>query len=193
LIRCKAHIAKWLLKLVGTPTRGRLLGIEVGVKEGNLASAMLRQEPALHMVLVDRWAAAPEGSDYARLGDGAGLAPAEVHEQWKDRAQHATAFAGHRVEIIQAESDAAALKFGPRKAQFVFIDADHSYRGRLCDLVNWWPHVVSGGIVAGGLWTSAHGGDCCARAVTAFCRCMRIECDPTFGPAKTWALRKQED
>lgn len=193
-IQHKADIAKWLLALVRKRTleTGPLSGIEVGVKQGNLAAAMLRLDDALSLVLVDRWRPAPADSAYARFGDPAAIAPAEVHERWRREAAAAVAFAAGRATIIQGESTAVAATLGPQQAHFVFLDADHSYDARLADLEAWCPHVVAGGIIAGGLWRSGFGGDCCKRAVNIFCWRQRIECGPWFGPGQTWALQKPE-
>jgi hypothetical protein len=53
------------------------------------------------------------------------------------------------VKIIREFSDKASDFFDDETFDFIYIDADHSYRGCLTDLNCWYPKVKEGGILAG--------------------------------------------
>lgn len=54
-----------------------------------------------------------------------------------------------RVEIIREFSVEAAKKFNDNFFDFVYVDADHTYRAVLEDLESWYPKVKSGGVLSG--------------------------------------------
>lgn len=190
----KTEIADWLTGLL--PASGELLCAEVGVKQGHLATRWLEACPRLTLYLVDRWKPAPSDSDYAKIGDPAANADAPQHRAWYGEAlSRMTAFDASRSIIMRAESAAAAaaLAFDDIELDAVFLDADHSYAGRLADLQSWGPLVKFGGWIAGGLWHSAYGGDCCQRAVRDNLKARGWPPLVKIGPHATWAFKRLED
>lgn len=185
----KYAIAQWLTGLIAQHLSPPFHGVEVGVRQGELASLLLADE-RLSLLLVDRWAPAPPDSSYRTIGDPAACATAEQHRAWKAEALERTAFAGKRAVIWHGESAAAAhaAATAGRVFDLVFLDADHSYEGRRADLCDWYPLVRSGGLVAGGLLRSAYGGDCGARALEEFRHAHRVAAPLLTGPAQTWAF-----
>lgn len=67
----------------------------------------------------------------------------------KRQALHRTWFASDRRVIIQADSVDAAQFLVNEQADFVFIDADHSYEGVTRDIMAWKDKVKAGGWLCG--------------------------------------------
>jgi hypothetical protein len=53
------------------------------------------------------------------------------------------------IRVLRADTARAADVFPDKSVQFVFIDADHSYKGCHRDISAWLPKVADGGILAG--------------------------------------------
>jgi hypothetical protein len=53
------------------------------------------------------------------------------------------------VRIFRGRSEVAARLFPLRFFDYVYIDADHSFKGTLEDVCLWWEYVRQGGILAG--------------------------------------------
>lgn len=60
------------------------------------------------------------------------------------------------VELIKAKTTAASSHVVDSSVDFIFIDADHSYKGVKADCAHWLPKLKSGGIVA---FHDFHGGN----------------------------------
>lgn len=135
-------------------------GAEIGVFRGKTSAALLRHFPTLKLLMIDTWAPPAPGSSYAKSGDGK---LKNTPKQWRehyDAAIDATQFALHRRAIWRADalsdlSDAISELsnrrglLGEADFDFVFLDADHSYKGTKKALKMWVPRVRSGGLVAG--------------------------------------------
>lgn len=198
----KHAIATWLLSLIREQFPARpISGVEVGVKKGELAFLLLRGDPLLRLLLVDRWAPAPPDSEYAISGDPAANADAAQHEAWLHETRERLTFAWKRIRIWHGEStlaaDAERASTGDgepiAKFDFVFLDADHSYVGRTLDLCDWYPLVKKGGLIAGGLLQSSFGGDCGRRALHDFLERSALCPKLMMGPASTWGFFKGTD
>ena len=192
--KVKSLICRWLLGLVRDRwPAGSIRGAEIGVKKGELASLLLATDRDLRLFLVDRWAPAPPDSQYALNGDPAANASINEHEAWRREALARLNPYFGRVNIWCGESGDAADGWRASKAgpfDFVFLDGDHSYEGRVADLVAWYPLVKKGGIVAGGLLHSSFGGDCGRRALFDWMEQECIRSDVILGPAATWSFVK---
>lgn len=55
---------------------------------------------------------------------------------------------GATVRLIPAMTSDAA-RYWSQPIDFLYVDADHGYRGVLADLESWWPHVRPGGLIVG--------------------------------------------
>lgn len=196
--KVKGLICRWLLQLVRDRwPAGSIRGAEIGVKRGELASLLLATDSDLRLFLVDRWAPAPPDSQYAMNGDPAANASINEHEAWRLEALARLDPYFERINIWCGESVAAADGWRASKEggvtgefDFVFLDGDHSYEGRVSDLVAWYPLVKKGGILAGGLLHSSFGGDCGRRALFDWMEQECIGSDVILGPAATWAFQK---
>jgi len=54
------------------------------------------------------------------------------------------------VTLVRMSSTEAARAWSWSKpVDYLYVDADHSYEGCLSDLRLWWPHLKTGGLIAG--------------------------------------------
>ncbi len=187
----KANIARWLIALVRKQQpQGRWAMVEVGVKQGRLAAELLRADPKLTYMGVDRWSPAVPSDPYAVAGDPAALASQVDHDAWHKEAADRLRHWGERAILYHGDSRAAAAIVAKSSRQLVFLDADHTEQARYDDLYAWEPVVCCGGILAGGLWHSSFGGDGCERAVRRFQNERGWGVEVQRGPAHTWAICK---
>ena len=188
----KTEIADWLADLL--PASGPIVAAEVGVKQGHLATRWMERCPNMTLYLVDRWKPAPPDSDYAKIGDPAANADKDQHLSWYgETLSRMTGFDIHRAIIMRGESKdaAAALEFESIELDCAFLDADHSYTGRLYDLQAWGPLVKPGGLVSGGLLRSSYGGWGGRDALHHHLATLKRQpTDIINGPAATWAYRQ---
>ncbi len=71
-----------------------------------------------------------------------------THDEYYEHAQRA--LAGTASELWRRTSlDAADLFLNRKRADFVYLDGDHSYEAARADIAAWWPIIKSGGILAG--------------------------------------------
>jgi hypothetical protein len=115
----------WLTELI--QKHGWKKGVEVGVKEGENISYLLRHNPDLFMYAVDPWCIQPEET--------------ETYENWNMGSVYKTFLSSvspfmERVEVIRKFSVEAANDFNDH-VDFVFIDAQHNYKNCLADIAAW--------------------------------------------------------
>lgn len=123
-------------------------GVEVGVFEGEMSSALLRNRPDLRLAMVDSWEAA--GAAYTGdSGDWHADLTNHDQERFYQNAVQNVEFAKGRAHIHKMRSTDAAKLATPDKYDFVFIDADHSYEGCKADIAAWFPRVRDGGWLCG--------------------------------------------
>jgi uncharacterized Rossmann fold enzyme len=122
-------------------------GAEVGVFAGEMSAALLRENPILHLDMIDSW----EGDGQAYQGDS-GDWHAKLSQQQQDgyfeAAKQRTEFASVRRTIMRGRSTQAA-EHSPHQYDFVFLDADHSYEGCKADIEAWSAKVKPGGWLGG--------------------------------------------
>lgn len=125
-----------------------IYGVEVGVYTGALSMRLLEALPGLDLTLVDAYNARAYCD---RTGDfhetmsademaAAAKAMTENVAPYGDRCRHLW------VESIDA---ARGLQHDGKQYDFVFLDADHSYRGVKYDIEAWLPLVKVGGYLCG--------------------------------------------
>lgn len=189
-IQVKAEIAGQLTDWIAPAPGRRVTGAEVGVKQGRLSEQLLACIPSLTLFLVDWWRPAPAAGDYAQSGDPAANADGPEVESWLDEAIRRTLPNYARCRFVPCDSVRAARFVPDEWLDFVFLDADHSYESRLADLRAWAPKVRPLGLIAGGLFHSAFGGDCCERALREWHRETARPFAVEHGPSKTWGFRR---
>lgn len=114
-------------------------GAEIGVWKGKWSARLCKDNPALHMLCVDRWAT------YAEYGDSRNREDAltAAYEEAK------TVLAHYRATIVRAASVDAARDVADGSLDFIYVDANHAETFVRQDLDVWVPKVRSGGIISG--------------------------------------------
>jgi uncharacterized Rossmann fold enzyme len=122
-------------------------GAEVGVFKGDMSAALLRNNPLLHLDMVDSWEGGG-GSYRGDSGDWHSELTQAAQDEFQRKALERTAFASDRRMVVRERSTKAAQNLTV-PYDFVFIDADHSYEGCKADIAAWAPKVKPGGWLGG--------------------------------------------
>lgn len=115
---------------------GFKIGAEVGTGKGKTAVNLLRENPTLHLTQVAYY---PDPS--YKKGDYTQRAKRTWWKRvrrWRDR-----------ITILPFPSRVAVKKVKDETLDFVFIDADHSYKECLWDIRKWSLKVKPGGLICG--------------------------------------------
>lgn len=123
----KDHRKLWLEKLV--KENNFTLGAELGVHEGFTYFHLLDTCPDLTMVGVDRYQSVQE-------------------KYWLNFNLKQVQY-GNRSRFYRMDTIKAADEIDDNSLDFVFIDADHSYRSVLADIKAWMPKVRNSGYITG--------------------------------------------
>ncbi len=121
------HRKLWLDQLI--KDNDFKLGAELGVHEGVTHMYLLERNPGLTMIGVDLY----QGK---QAGHWDVVAP-KLHN------------AGIRSRFYRENTISAARHVGTEQLDFVFIDADHTYKGVKSDIETWSPKVKKGGFITG--------------------------------------------
>ncbi len=121
---------------------GWTTGVELGVQRGGFAKDILTQwKRNTRYVLVDSWEVLENYKDDANIPqenqDKNYALTMERTKQWRS------------IEVCRNLTTVCARRYDGEKFDFVYVDARHDYKGVLVDLVDWWPLVTEGGIMAG--------------------------------------------
>lgn len=127
-------------------------GAEVGVHRGELSAKLLSELP-IELFMVDPWATYEPETLYRQSGDKCARLTADEQHANMLAAIEATDFAEKRRGLVRTTSIEAAQRLLESQYttpfDFVFIDADHTYKAVCEDLRAWWPLLKPGGIFAG--------------------------------------------
>lgn len=121
------------------------IGVEVGVHEGSHAVSLMEHLNMKKLYLIDPWEYYEE---YEQDSKGymdiviTGLNDAEKVTRKRMKRY------GEKVEIIKDYSNRCLDRI-PNKLDFVYIDANHSYKHIKEDMANFWKKVKVGGIMGG--------------------------------------------
>ena len=120
-------ITRFATKLIAKHfKKKKIVGVEVGSLVGGNARSILRNLPKLaKLYLVDN-----NKEGHIKI----------LHKNFDDV---------KNVTIIQNQSVKAAKKFPDQSVDFVYIDANHTYRSVKSDIRAWLPKIKSGGIICG--------------------------------------------
>lgn len=118
--------------------QGFKVGAEIGVADGDYSELLCKTIPNLKLYCVDLWRPYREYTDYTR--------PATFNRMYK-RAQEK--LSKYDCILIQKYSMEAINHFANGALDFVYIDANHSYKFVKDDIREWSRKVREGGIVAG--------------------------------------------
>jgi hypothetical protein len=116
------------------------VGVEVGVADGDFAEFILSNPEVTKLWGVDLYQAHKGYTDYTR---------GTTFNNMRQHALQRLIGFGDRHEFIFKYSIDAVKDFENDSLDFVYIDADHSYKTCLEDITEWVKKVKSGGFVAG--------------------------------------------
>ena len=119
------------------------LGAEIGVCEGKFSRVLLDNTKLYMLYLIDPW------KDYGTVSLGFRNLPQEKQDRLYSNVVKNTQKYGDRVQIIRNESVKASSFFSDETFDFVYIDANHSYKYVKEDIAYWYPKVRKGAILAG--------------------------------------------
>ncbi len=171
-----------------------LCGAEIGIWNGELSAWLLDRIPSLHLYMVDWWQPTCTRNVAAKRQPGAS-SPVERHLERKRQALKRTAFAETRRTVLHMSSSAAARCVPNARLDFAYIDAGHTFREVLADLLAWHPCVRSGGLLCGHDIDHPANGTPGAeawdvrRAVEAWMTRARIDGPILLGRDTTWFVR----
>lgn len=121
---------------------------EIGVQEGVFSRKILENWGG-HLIMVDAWAHIPGYEDVANVSQ-------LEHQRAYELALQVERDFIPRARVIKAFSVEAANQVENGSLDFVYIDADHSYKGVMEDLKAWFPKVRKGGAIGGHDYVEGH-------------------------------------
>lgn len=125
------------------------VGAEIGVAIGQTSECLLKSG-VKHLYMVDSWAAMEDQPQhYIDSGDWHATCTQQEQDAHYRAALEITEFAQERRTVLRQSSLRAARETTDKSLDFVFIDADHSYRGCLQDIEAWKGKVKPGGWLCG--------------------------------------------
>lgn len=139
-MRWRWHSVEALLKRFGLGVNG----VEVGVKEGKFSGHLLSAFPKLRMVGVDPYEDQPKCDDMGY----------QDYTNWSfpkilnDLDSNVGRF-GDRFRLIRKYSVDASHEIEDASVDFVFIDAQHTYKSVTEDIAAWKGKVRPGGLICG--------------------------------------------
>ncbi len=144
---------KWLISHQCLKRSPNVVGVELGVYRGDLSAAILSTFPTLHLHLVDKWTQVDKNSDYYKTGDGAAKHSQDEHLNNKLRTLEQIEPFKERATIWHCSGVEAARemlsKLDKEFLDFIFIDAEHTKKAVIEDIMTWWPLIKRGGIISG--------------------------------------------
>lgn len=117
------------------------IGVEVGVAFGGHSEAILELTSVCKLLGVDPY------QHFEYYKDGMNIPQPEFDFLYEFTCNRLSRF-GERYNPIRAKS-VKAVNIINIPVDFVYIDADHSFRGCLQDIIVWFPKVKIGGIIGG--------------------------------------------
>lgn len=121
-----------------------IIGAEVGVYRGDTSEFLLANYPDLQLYLIDSWDGDYNTSDTIKKRIDSGKETWQgLYEQVVNR------ISTYRATIMRGNSQVLSNAIMDSSLDFVFIDADHTYKATLDDCRAYWPKIKSGGLLFG--------------------------------------------
>jgi len=115
--------------------------VEIGVDQAAFAEEVLKNWKGRLYFMVDAWKRYPEYKDLIERDDAL---MEELYQRVLKKTKNDL-----RIQVLRAFSVDAGRIFPPEFFDFVYIDADHTYKSVKEDIEVWWPRLKTGGIFAG--------------------------------------------
>jgi len=118
-------------------------GVELGVQNGHYSEVMLKawkNNKEYH--LVDLWAPLDNYADVANVDQD------EQNHRFLGTMERVSPWKG-KVQVCRNFTTYCVTQYQDDYFDFVYVDARHDYKGVHVDLVDWWPKLKVGGIMAG--------------------------------------------
>ena len=119
-------------------------GIEVGTAKGDYSELLLLHSNLLLLYSIDHW----HEQSKEEYSDIANISQAE-HDNNKTLTQQKLNKFGDRSKILNMTSEEASKLFKDEELDFVYVDANHTYKAIKEDLGLWYSKVKKGGVFAG--------------------------------------------
>lgn len=126
---------------------GLKVGVELGVNAGGYSDFLLKNSKLTKLYSIDAWNL-DTSETMAATFKAWTIKKGEVDEAEKT-SRKVLGMHGDRSVVIKANSFDAAAQFEDNSIDFIFFDAGHRFSGFALDMVNWWPKVRMGGVIAG--------------------------------------------
>lgn len=114
---------------------------EIGVQKGNFSQYLLKSKTLTDLYLIDCWTYQENYLDMANINNS--------HQEFYYQYVVNRYASDSRVKIIREFSIDACYKFESNFFDFIYLDADHSYKAIKKDIENWYEKLKPGGILAG--------------------------------------------
>lgn len=167
---------------------GFKVGAEIGVYKGQFTEKFCQK--GLKMSAIDNW--------QVYLGGAENHQAQERQDVLYKKTM--TRLSNYDCTVIRKNSLDALSDFEPGSLDFVYLDADHSFRGIADDIYEWYRKVRSGGIISGHDYACAdsipwaHNEYCkVGEVVDAFIKAFDIENYYVFGRSKPLELEAKND
>jgi len=123
------------------------VGVELGVNYGAYSDFLLSNSNLEKLYSIDSWS-----TDYSETLAASfkkwTINHGEVEEAEAASREILSKY-GQRSVIIKGNSFDVASQFEDNSIDFIFFDAGHRFTGFALDMINWWPKIKTGGLIAG--------------------------------------------
>lgn len=166
-----------------------LVGIEIGVHDGDHAIDIMENLPVKKLYLIDPWISY---KDYDESVGNPRKTTNALNERMEVTRKLMKKY-GNKVVLIRKFSEDAANQFKDESVDFVYIDGNHQYEFVKKDLEKYYPKVKKGGVIGGDDYTSSsetemeHFG--VFRAVNEFFKKLKKDKDINFYERDFWVVK----
>lgn len=130
-----------LLDMIKAHVKTPITGAEIGVYKGETSLALLEGLPHCHLVLVDPWKEwKPTDSYYRRHNRTGRLSQSDWDDVYTEAMSRVSPY-NDRITVERETSEVASRNYPVRWFDFVFIDANHTYKEVRNDIMYWLPRT----------------------------------------------------
>lgn len=128
-----------------------LIGVEIGVHDGDHALDMMENLPIEKLYLIDPWMSY---EDYYESVGNPRKTTSALNERMRVTQKILKKY-GNKVVFIRKLSEDAVGQFKDNSLDFVYIDGNHQYEFVKKDIEKYYPKIKKGGIIGGDDYTSS--------------------------------------